>query len=237
MLDFEPGKLMLVGVVALLVIGPKDLPRVLRQAGQAMGKVRRMAQEFQGQFMEAMREADQADIAKSLNKEMSEVADAAKASVAFDPLQDIRAEVSKTKSAIDGALAAQAAVEPGGEFSWGNHSGAEDALESAAVSIASEPQAAAHDAPGVAEHVNQPSVLADIEPYTPAPAPLSWIETHQSTGSDATIQPALAARAPRQARRMHQLRAARRMRKLRAGFDAGFAAAAEGAPAHKGARS
>lgn len=61
MFEFDASKLIIIGIVALIVIGPKDLPRVLRQLGQAMGKMRRMAAEFQGQFMEAMREADVAD--------------------------------------------------------------------------------------------------------------------------------------------------------------------------------
>ena len=62
MFDFDAGKLIIIGVVALIVIGPKELPRVLRQLGQAYSKMRRMAADFQGQFMEAMREAELDDI-------------------------------------------------------------------------------------------------------------------------------------------------------------------------------
>ena len=58
MFDFDVGKLMVVAIVALAVIPPKDLPRVMRTVGQIVGKMRRMAAEFQGQFMDAMREAD-----------------------------------------------------------------------------------------------------------------------------------------------------------------------------------
>ena len=53
MFDFDIGKLMVVGIVALAVIPPKDLPRVMRTVGQVVGKMRRMAAEFQGQFMDA----------------------------------------------------------------------------------------------------------------------------------------------------------------------------------------
>jgi sec-independent protein translocase protein TatB len=53
-----------IAVVALIVIGPKELPRVLRTIGQWTAKVRRMAAEFQGQFQEALREAEMADIRK-----------------------------------------------------------------------------------------------------------------------------------------------------------------------------
>jgi sec-independent protein translocase protein TatB len=67
MFDISWGKLVIVGVVALLVIGPKELPGVLRMVGQWMGKMRRMASEFQGQFQEAMREAEMADLKKQFD--------------------------------------------------------------------------------------------------------------------------------------------------------------------------
>jgi sec-independent protein translocase protein TatB len=67
MFDISWGKLVIIGVVALLVIGPKELPGVLRMLGQYMGKMRRMASEFQGQFQEAMREAEMADLKKQFD--------------------------------------------------------------------------------------------------------------------------------------------------------------------------
>src|SRR5262249_59875660 len=57
----------IIAVIALVVIGPKELPAVLRTVGQWMGKIRRMAAEFQGQFQEAMREAEMADLKKSID--------------------------------------------------------------------------------------------------------------------------------------------------------------------------
>ncbi len=83
MLDFDAGKLMIVGIIALIFIPPKDLPRVLRQAGQMVGKLRRMASEFQGQFMDAMREADMAD----LRKEAQKLADGAKAQMGLGEVE------------------------------------------------------------------------------------------------------------------------------------------------------
>jgi sec-independent protein translocase protein TatB len=67
MFDISWGKLVIIGVVALLVIGPKELPAVLRMVGQWMGKMRRMAAEFQGQFQEAMREAEMTDLKKQFD--------------------------------------------------------------------------------------------------------------------------------------------------------------------------
>src|SRR5215813_3159933 len=71
MFDISWGKLVIIGVVALIVIGPKELPGVLRQLGQMMAKIRRMAGEFQGQFQEAMREAEMADLKKQFDETTS----------------------------------------------------------------------------------------------------------------------------------------------------------------------
>src|ERR1051325_613284 len=73
MFDISWGKLVIIGVVALLVIGPKELPSVLRQLGQWMTKIRRMAAEFQGQFNEAMREAEMADLKKQFDDTTSAI--------------------------------------------------------------------------------------------------------------------------------------------------------------------
>ncbi|MDB5640995.1 MAG: twin-arginine translocation protein TatB subunit [Hyphomicrobiales bacterium] len=89
MFDFDAGKLIVIGLVALIVIGPKELPRVLRQVGQAIGKLRRMAADFQGQFMDAMREADIEDI----RKEVAKVGESAKLDVNFDPVGTMRNEI------------------------------------------------------------------------------------------------------------------------------------------------
>lgn len=90
MFDIDSGKLLIVAVLALIVIGPKELPRVLRQVGQSVGKLRRMAGEFQGQFMDAMKEADIADI----RKELDEINKSAALDVHFDPVRDIRTEMT-----------------------------------------------------------------------------------------------------------------------------------------------
>lgn len=66
MFDIAWSEFMLIGAVALVVIGPKDLPKAMRTAGQAIGKIRRMAAEFQGQFNDAMREAELHDLKKQV---------------------------------------------------------------------------------------------------------------------------------------------------------------------------
>ena len=101
MFDFDIGKMLVVAIVALAVIPPKDLPRVMRTVGQVMGRMRRMAAEFQGQFMDAMREAE----FESVRKELAELNQKATASITelnqktasggFDPATMIRDEVTK----------------------------------------------------------------------------------------------------------------------------------------------
>ena len=75
MFDIAWSEMVLIGAVALVVIGPKDLPKVLRTVGQTIGKVRRMATEFQGQFNEAMREAELADLKKKVEDVGGSVSD------------------------------------------------------------------------------------------------------------------------------------------------------------------
>ena len=86
MFDIGWSEFVVIGVVALIVIGPKELPGVLRTLGQWTRKVRSMANDFQNQFQEAMREAEMADLKK-------EVDDMAQDLGKFDPIKDVRDNV------------------------------------------------------------------------------------------------------------------------------------------------
>ena len=99
MFDIGWSELVVIAVVALIAIGPKELPAVLRTVGQYMGKIRRMASEFQGQFQEAMREAEMAD----LKKQVDEMTDTAKGFTDFDPLATVKKEVDSFTSDPFGA--------------------------------------------------------------------------------------------------------------------------------------
>ena len=94
MFDFDAGKIIIVGVIALIFIPPKDLPRVLRQVGQFVGKMRRMAADFQGQFMDAMREADVAD----LRREAQKLSDAARVSTGLETVHDLDRQMTSSLS-------------------------------------------------------------------------------------------------------------------------------------------
>ncbi len=89
MFNFGWGEIVLIGIVALIAIGPKELPTVLRTVGQMLGKVRRMANEFQGQFQEALREADIADLKKHAEDVVNDIS-------SFDPTAETRKEIEKS---------------------------------------------------------------------------------------------------------------------------------------------
>jgi sec-independent protein translocase protein TatB len=91
MFDIGWGELIVIGIVALIAIGPKELPGALRTLGQWVGKVRRMASDFQGQFQEAIREAE----LDELKKEVDQMAAQAGNYSNFDPVEEARKEVEK----------------------------------------------------------------------------------------------------------------------------------------------
>jgi sec-independent protein translocase protein TatB len=112
MFDIGWSELVVIAVVALIAIGPKELPGVLRMVGQWMGKARKMAAEFQGQFQEAMREAEMADLKKSFD----EVKEAATGLSTGNIMTSLQKDVSDSlqigdidKPAIDKPVDAQVA--------------------------------------------------------------------------------------------------------------------------------
>ncbi len=100
-------EMIVIAVVALVAIGPKDLPKALRMVGQIMAKVRRMAGEFQSQFNEAIREAD----LEELRKSASDINDAvAPFKSGFDPLKSAGEQLKNAIGEV--ALPEPVVVEP-----------------------------------------------------------------------------------------------------------------------------
>ena len=91
MFDIGWGELVVIGIVALIAIGPKELPTVLRTLGQYMAKIRRMAGDFQSQFQEAMREAELSELKKQAEDLKSSVSDMTR----FDPMADTQKEIER----------------------------------------------------------------------------------------------------------------------------------------------
>jgi sec-independent protein translocase protein TatB len=106
MFDLDVSKLLIVGAVALIVVGPKDLPRVLRIVGQAVGKMRRIRNEVRGQFTELMKEAD-LDGAK---KELDAIERSSHVDIAINPKTAMRGQlpgVADAQVAAGGAAPAE----------------------------------------------------------------------------------------------------------------------------------
>jgi sec-independent protein translocase protein TatB len=86
MFDIGWQELLLVAFVLIIVVGPKDLPPMLRAFGRTTKKLRAMANEFRGQFDDALREAELDDVKKTFD-------DARK----LNPIQSIRDAVNPLK--------------------------------------------------------------------------------------------------------------------------------------------
>jgi len=186
MFDISWTEFLLIGVVALIFIGPKELPGVLRTLGQWTRRIRGMAADFQNQFQEAMREAEMAD----LKKQVDDIAHDIKS---YDPLKDVRADVeaagkdiqsslekpsagtaadqataqSETPAAPEAAATASAPVAP-------------EAVEQAAAPV--EPAAAVPAADYSREAAVVAAAIAPVVPETVATAPKPDAAGHDTAG-------------------------------------------------------
>ncbi len=77
MFDFGIGmpELLIIGMVALIVVGPKDLPKLLKTIGKYIGKIKNMASEFQTHIDDAIKETGVADIKNDLEQELGDAGD------------------------------------------------------------------------------------------------------------------------------------------------------------------
>lgn len=101
---------MVVAVVAIIVVGPKELPGMLRTVGKMFGQVRRTAREFQNTFNDALREAERQAALDDVKKDLDEVR-------RLDPTKDLRASVSAAQKDLNAAVGktgpAAVGVKPG----------------------------------------------------------------------------------------------------------------------------
>ena len=159
MFDLDVGKMLIVGIVALAVIPPKDLPRVMRTVGQVVGKMRRMAAEFQGQFMEAMREVEREADLDSVKKEFQAISDQAKIDTSFDPVGMVRDDVAKAvESPTENGPASVAEAQSGAPDGAGREIAASEIGTSEIALTGSEPaEAPRPDVPAAEASPEQPA--------------------------------------------------------------------------------
>lgn len=93
MFDIGWSELLVIGVVAIVVVGPKELPRLMRTFGHYTGKVRAMARDFQRQFEEAVRDTEIDEVRKAM--------------------QEFHAQASEVHGTIDKPLMMPKPAEPG----------------------------------------------------------------------------------------------------------------------------
>jgi sec-independent protein translocase protein TatB len=112
MLDVGGSELVIIGVVALIVIGPKDLPEMFRTLGRFTGKLRSMARDFQRAMESAADQAGVKDVAKDLksmtsskNLGLDAVKDAATKFEKWDPLKPASAKIATPPRSAAGAAA------------------------------------------------------------------------------------------------------------------------------------
>jgi sec-independent protein translocase protein TatB len=159
MFDIGGGELIVIAVVALIAIGPKELPAVLRMVGQWMGKARKMAAEFQGQFQEAMREAEMADLKKSFD----EVKEAATGFAGGNVMTSLQKDVGDALQIAD----------------------IDKPVDAQMASAIGEPVAPSSDAPATSSDALATSNDAPVTPTTPAaPTPETFVEAEAHAASE-----------------------------------------------------
>jgi len=104
MFDIAPSELLLVGFVALVVIGPKDLPKAMRVVGYWVGKARGVARQFRSGFDSMVREAELEEMEKRWASENERIMREHPQTPASDdhPTADAHPAVADTPAAEDG---------------------------------------------------------------------------------------------------------------------------------------
>ncbi len=92
------GEIVVIGVVALLVVGPKDLPKLLRQLGRFVGRMRAMADDFKTSFEDMARQSELDDLRKEV--------EALRSTQTLPGLGDIKSEMTSIESDIHRSLSA-----------------------------------------------------------------------------------------------------------------------------------
>jgi len=112
MFDIAPSELLLLAVVALVFIGPKDLPKVMRVVGRWIGKARAMAGHFRSGIDEMIRQSELEELEKTWKAENERIMREHPLAAPFDPLD---ASPASGPPALAGPVAAGAPLAPPAE--------------------------------------------------------------------------------------------------------------------------
>ncbi|NEO17798.1 Sec-independent protein translocase protein TatB [Moorena sp. SIO3E8] len=157
MFDIGWSEMMIVAVLALLVIGPKELPRTMRQVAHWFGKAKSLAREFQSGLDDIVREADLEDARKALNTTRN-FSPNKMLSDAIDPTGSVTDEIKDVEKT------AKSAPESSGSDSASNEEGA------AQATIVKQPAniAPAHSLTPPAEGTDSSTVAEVAKPDDPS---------------------------------------------------------------------
>lgn len=108
MFDFGWTEMLVIAIVLIVVVGPKDLPKMLRTFGRTTAKLRGMAADFQKQFNEALKEAELDDVKKSVDS-LRSLNPAAEIRKQLNPFEQAAADV---RSGVDAVMKPKPAVDP-----------------------------------------------------------------------------------------------------------------------------
>jgi len=195
MFDIGWTEMLVIAIVLIVVVGPKDLPRMLRTFGKTTAKLRSMAGDFQKQFNEALKEAELDDVKKSVDS-LRGLNPAAEIKKQLNPFEKAAADV---RAGLDSAMkpAPSKVAEPAAEA-------VQAAKPAAEAAHAAEPlKAGAPGIPGVAGPDAMPT-SKPVFPAMPDPKPAAAATTEPAK---APAKPAKAAK-PKVAAKAAQPKAA-----------------------------
>jgi len=215
MFDIGWPELLVVAIVLIVVVGPKDLPPMLRAFGRTTKKLRAMASEFRGQFDDALREAELDDVKKTFDEArklnpMQGIRDAV--NPLKDTAKDIRSDLEKSVKAPSSAAPEQpkmAVPEPKMKLSDGppDFKAAAPAAAAADTSAksGSKPAPAAKSAASAKKTVSKPAAAKTAaKPKAAAAKPAAKVAASKASASKpaaskakAPAKPAAAKSAPR----------------------------------------
>jgi sec-independent protein translocase protein TatB len=173
MFDIGWSELLVIGVVLIVVVGPKDLPRMLRTFGKTMTQLRRMAGDFRKQFDEALTEAELDDVRSSV-RDLK----------AMDPRKDLRKALDPMRAVGDEIRSSLRAATKAPEPTIPSATAPATPAEPSVVGTAEmQPMASNPVAPKPAE--STPS----LQPATAQPVTAPAATAQPATAPAATVQP------------------------------------------------
>ncbi|RST86497.1 twin-arginine translocase subunit TatB [Aquibium carbonis] len=202
MFDIGWPEMMVIAVVLIVVVGPKDLPRMLRTFGKTTSSLRRMAGDFRKQFDDALKEAELDDVKSTIDaaRKLNPAADIRKA---LNPMEKAASDV---RAGLDGLMKPQPNRVPSADApatpAEPAKAGPTAMPGEPAVAAASSPQTAKPEAPS-APAVTAPAIVS--EPVAAAPKPTTARASPvkrspaKTTGADKPASSGAAKPAPRKA--------------------------------------